>query len=131
MSHGAKANRPLSPHLQVYKPQINSFTSIIHRATGVALAAGVLMLAWWLVAAATGPGSFEYVQGFLGHWIGRIVLFGFTWALMYHLLNGIRHLYWDTGRGLSKEGIAPSGWLVIGGSVVLTLVSWAIGYGMI
>ena len=129
MSNGAKANRPLSPHLQVYKPQINSFTSIVHRATGVALSAGVLLLTWWLVAAATGPAAFENVQALLSSALGRLVLFGFTWALMYHLLNGIRHLYWDTGRGLSKEGIVPSGWLVIGGSVVLTILSWAIGYG--
>jgi len=119
-------NRPLSPHLQVYKPQLTSVLSISHRATGIALAAGTLLLVWWLIAAATGPEAFATAQGFLGSWFGLLVLFGFTYALMYHLCNGIRHLFWDAGYGFDLETVYSSGWMTVGGSVVLTIVAWII-----
>jgi succinate dehydrogenase / fumarate reductase cytochrome b subunit len=119
-------NRPLSPHLQVYKPQLTSVMSISHRATGIALAAGTLLLVWWLLAAAAGPEAFASAQAFLGSWFGLVVLFGFTYALMYHLCNGIRHLFWDAGYGFDLETVHTTGWLTVAGSVVLTLVAWVI-----
>ena len=119
-------NRPLSPHLQVYKPQLTSVMSISHRATGIALAAGTLLLVWWLLAAAAGPEAFATAQGFMGSWFGYLVLFGFSYALMYHLCNGIRHLFWDAGYGFELETAYKSGWMTVGASVVLTVVAWII-----
>ncbi len=121
-------NRPLSPHLQVYRPQLTSVLSITHRLTGVALAAGTLLLVWWLVAAASGPEAYAIVQGFVGSIIGRLMLLGWTLALFYHLANGIRHLFWDAGYLLELKGAYASGWLVLLASVVLTLVAWVWGY---
>ena len=121
-------NRPLSPHLQVYRPQLTSILSIAHRLTGVALAVGTFLFVWWLVAAASGPEAYATVQGFLGSFIGRLMLFGWTLALFYHLANGIRHLFWDAGFLLELKGAYASGWLVLLASVVLTLVAWAWGY---
>ena len=92
-----KKQRPLSPHLQVYKPQMTSVMSILHRATGVALVAGTLMVAWWLIAAATGPQAYAYAQDFAASPIGMVMIFGWSVALFYHLSNGIRHLFWDMG----------------------------------
>jgi len=103
-------------------------SSIMHRATGGALALGALWLAWWLIAAASGGAAFDCVQAFSGSFIGRLLLFGFTWALMYHLLNGIRHLVWDAGYGFEVKTATVSGWLVVAGSVILTLLAWALGY---
>lgn len=124
----ATDNRPLSPHLQVYKPQLTSMLSILHRLTGVTLAIGTLLLVWWLIAAATGPEAFNTVQGFIGSIIGRLVLLGWTFALFYHLANGIRHLAWDTGRGFELATAYTTGWLVVIAAIVLTLVSWVGGY---
>ena len=93
----ATPNRPLSPHLQVYRPQLTSVMSILHRLTGIALAVGTLLLVAWLVAAATSPQAFGAIQAFNGSWIGRVLLFGWSFALFYHLCNGIRHLFWDAG----------------------------------
>lgn len=118
------APRPLSPHLQVYRPQLTSVMSITHRATGVALAVGTLLLVWWLLAAATGPEQFAVVQSVLGSWIGRLLLLGWSWALFYHLANGIRHLFWDAGWGLDLKPAYRSGWAVVVASVVLTLGTW-------
>ena len=118
------AARPLSPHLQVYRPQLTSVLSITHRTTGVALAVGTLLLVWWLLAAATGPEQFAVVQGILGSSIGRLLLLGWSWALFYHLANGIRHLFWDAGRGLELKTAYRSGWLVVLASIALTLVTW-------
>ena len=119
-------NRPLSPHLQVYTPQLTSVMSICHRATGIALAAGVLLLVWWVVAAAAGPEAFATAHGFLGSWFGMLILFGFTGALMYHLCNGIRHLFWDAGYGFELETAYKSGWMTLGAAAVLTVVAWII-----
>ncbi len=122
-------NRPLSPHLQVYRPQLTSMLSITHRATGIALAVGTVLLVWWLLAAASGPEAYATVQDFVGSIIGRLLLFGWTWALFYHLANGIRHLFWDAGFGFELKNAYGSGWLVLLASLVLTLAAWAWGYG--
>lgn len=119
-------NRPLSPHLQVYKPQLTSVMSICHRATGIALAVGMLLMVWWVVAAAAGPEAFATAHGFLGSWFGMLILFGFTVALMYHLCNGIRHLFWDAGYGFELETAYKSGWMTLGAAAVLTVVAWII-----
>lgn len=105
-------------------------TSILHRASGVALGAGALWLAWWLIAAASGDEAFECVQGFSTSPIGMILLFGVTLALMFHLLNGIRHLVWDLGHGFEVKTATTSGWTVIILAVVLALVAWGIGLSM-
>ena len=126
----ASQTRPLSPHLQVYKPQITSLLSILHRLTGVGLGLGMLLLAWWLIAAAVGPEAFEAAQGLVGSIIGRLILFGFTVAFFYHLANGIRHLAWDAGYGFELPSLTRSGWLVVAATVVLTVVAWVAGYAM-
>ncbi len=124
----AKVERPLSPHLQIYRPQITSVLSILHRITGVALGVGLLLVSWWLIAAATGEDYFAFVNGLMGSWFGRIVLFGFSWALFYHFCNGIRHLFWDIGKGFDKADVVRSGQIVIAASVVLTLIAWIGAY---
>lgn len=118
--------RPLSPHLQVYRPQLTSVLSITHRATGVALAVGTLLLVWWLVAAASGPEHFAVVQSFLGSWLGKLLLLGWTIALFYHLANGIRHLFWDAGLGFEIKTAYASGWLVVIATIVLTAIAWGL-----
>ena len=118
------ADRPISPHLQIYRWQLTSVLSILHRTAGVVLSAGAILLVWWLVAAASGPETYEGVENFLGSWIGLLVLFGWTTALFYHLCNGIRHLVWDTGQALDLKSTYLGGWLVLGGTAVLTVVSW-------
>lgn len=122
------SNRPLSPHLQVYRPQITSMLSILHRLTGIALGVGTLLLTYWLVAAATGPGAFDTAQGLIGSFIGRLLLFGWSFALFYHLCNGIRHLVWDAGYGFEMETAILSGWIVVGASAGLTVICWIAGY---
>ena len=116
--------RPLSPHLQIYRWQLTSVLSILHRASGVALTLGAILLVWWLVAAAEGPDSYAAVQRCLGSWVGRILLFGWSVALFYHLCNGLRHLWWDTGRGLDLRSVYAGGWVVLAGTAVLTAVAW-------
>jgi len=127
-SEGKLVRRPLSPHLQVYKPQISSATSIFHRITGVALSAGTILLVAWLVAAAAGDAAFSVVQAIFASWIGQLVLFGFTLALFYHFCNGIRHLAWDAGKGFELPDMHRSARLVIAAAVVLTVAFWAIAY---
>jgi succinate dehydrogenase / fumarate reductase cytochrome b subunit len=119
--------RPLSPHLQVYRPQLTSALSIFHRITGVALAVGTLVLVWWLVAAATGPDYFALVQDWIGSWLGYLLLFGWSAALFYHLANGIRHLVWDAGYGFELESVYRSGWAVLAATAGLTLLAWILG----
>ena len=122
-----KSNRPLSPHLQIYKPQLTSVLSITHRGTGVALSAGTLLLVYWLMALAAGPESYETAREVFGAWYGQIVLLGFTFALFYHLCNGIRHLFWDAGLGFELETAYASGAAVVVVSIVLTVFAWGIG----
>ena len=102
--------------------------SIAHRITGAGLAVGFALLTWWLVAISMGPEAYTVVQDFFGSLLGRALLFAFTWALIHHMLGGIRHLIWDTGTGLDKQTIEILAWATIIGSVVLTFVVWAIGY---
>ncbi len=119
--------RPLSPHLQVYRPQLTSILSIVHRITGMALVFGLLLLTWWLIAAAAGPEAFGVAQAFLGSWFGLLVLFGLSCALFYHLCNGVRHLIWDSGHLLEIEGVYRSGWIMLVAAAVLTIIAWAVG----
>ncbi|MEM7641870.1 MAG: succinate dehydrogenase, cytochrome b556 subunit [Pseudomonadota bacterium] len=118
-----RGNRPLSPHLQVYRPQLTSVTSILTRITGNALILAGLMITWWFVAAAAGPEAFATADAFLTSWFGKLVFLGSIWALWYHTLAGIRHLVWDQGYGLEVETAEKLGWAIIGGSVVLTLLT--------
>ncbi len=124
-------SRPISPHLGIYRWTITMATSIIHRLTGIALALGTLLLTWWLLAAASGPDQYAVVESFLYGWFGRLILFGFTWALSFHLLNGIRHLAWDTGWGFELKTASATGWLVVVLSIALTLLAWVLGYHML
>ena len=123
----APATRPLSPHLQIYRPMLTMMMSIVHRITGIGLYFGTLLLAWWLIAAASGPAPYANFEWFAGSWIGRFILFGYTWALIHHMLGGVRHLIWDTGRGF---GPSEREWLVAAnliGSIAITLVLWIVG----
>jgi succinate dehydrogenase / fumarate reductase cytochrome b subunit len=122
-----QADRPLSPHLQVYKPQLTSVISISHRATGLALAVGALVVVWWLLAAASGPAAYAGVQCFLGSWIGVLLLVGWTFSLFFHLCNGIRHLVWDSGYGFDLKTTYATGWAVVAASAGLTLVAIVAG----
>lgn len=124
----ARRDRPLSPHLQVYRPQITSILSITHRATGVALAVGSLFLTYWLAALAYGPEAFDTAQAFMGSWFGILVLMGLTFALWYHLFNGIRHLVWDAGKGFELETLRNSGYAVVGAALVCALITLAFGF---
>jgi len=119
--------RPLSAHLQIYRWQLTSVMSILHRATGVALSAGAILLVWWLVAAASGPDAFESFEDFLGSWLGLLLLFGWTVSLFYHLCNGIRHLVWDTGHALDLQSAYIGGWIVVGATGLLTFAAWVAG----
>jgi len=127
----SQANRPLSPHLQIYRPQITSVLSILHRLTGVALALGLVMLVWWLEAAALGVAPFDDVQAFAGSFLGRLLLFGWSFSLFYHLSNGIRHLFWDAGLCYELATVHRTGWAVVIAAVVLTLIAWIAGYSVL
>jgi len=127
-SQDIKSERPLSPHLSIYTLIPTMVMSIVHRITGSALYFGTLLVAWWLFAAASGEAYFEWVNGFMGSFIGRLILFGYTWALVHHMIGGMRHLYWDTGRGLEKETTTVLAYLTIIGSVTLTILLWVVGY---
>lgn len=123
-SDGRLVQRPLSPHLQVYRPQITSVLSIMNRVTGLAASAGTLLFVWWLAAAATGPQAFDKVQWFIGSPFGLFMLFGWTASLFYHFFGGLRHLAWDAGWGFELGKTHMTGWAVIIGTVVCTLVAW-------
>jgi len=120
--------RPLSPHLSIYKPIPTMVMSIVHRITGAALYFGTLILVWWLVAAAGSEASFDLFDRVAGSWFGRLVLFGYTLALMHHMLGGIRHFVWDTAAAMDKHTASKIAWVNIVASVVLTLAIWAVGY---
>jgi succinate dehydrogenase / fumarate reductase cytochrome b subunit len=125
-----RVERPLSPHLQIYRPMLTMMMSIAHRISGAANAAGFLLLAWWLVAIATGPEAYAQVSSVFNSIPGRLVLFLCTWSLVHHMLGGIRHLIWDTGRGLDKTSIEVFAWLTIIGSTLLTVLIWYAGYAL-
>ncbi|WP_321343459.1 succinate dehydrogenase, cytochrome b556 subunit [Breoghania sp.] len=121
-----KAARPLSPHLQVYKLILTMLMSILHRITGAGLYFGMFFVAWWLVAVASGPSYYDFAMGLFGSIIGYLALFGFTWALMHHMLGGLRHFLWDTGRAMGpgiRDKLAIAN---IVGSVVLTVLVWIV-----
>jgi len=119
--------RPLSPHLQIYRWQLTSVLSILHRATGIALSVGAILLVCWIGAAADGPEPFAAFQHFMASWLGLLLLFGWSAALFYHLCNVIRHLWWDTGRGLELKSVYATGWTVVVATGVLTVVAWIAG----
>ena len=119
--------RPLSPHLQIYRWPITMAASITHRATGCALAAGTLFLSWWLIAAASGPDAYAVFAAAAAHPLGQIVLFGFLWSLSFHLLNGIRHLFWDAGYGFKVPTAKLTAALVYAGSLLLAAGAFVIG----
>lgn len=128
MADTSHDNRPLSPHLQVFRPLITMVMSIVHRITGAALYFGTILVAWWLIAAASGPEYFAYVDGFFGSIFGRLILFGYTWALMHHMLGGLRHFIWDMGAGFALSTANRMAWASLAGSVTLTILIWIIGY---
>ena len=122
-----RIDRPLSPFM-TYRWTLTMAMSIVHRITGIALYAGTLLLAWWLIATASGPGAYANIQGFTSSWIGRVIVFGYTWALLHHMLGGIRHLIWDLGYGF---GPSEREWLTraaLIGSITLTIVVWIVAY---
>jgi succinate dehydrogenase / fumarate reductase cytochrome b subunit len=125
---GARRARPLSPHLQIYRPMLTMMMSIVHRITGAALYFGTLLLAWWLIAAASGPNAYANFEWFIGSLIGRLMLFGYTWALIHHALGGIRHLIWDTLHGFEPAERELLTLATLVGSITLTLLLWVIGY---
>jgi succinate dehydrogenase / fumarate reductase cytochrome b subunit len=118
--------RPTSPHLQVYRWQIGNTLSILHRLTGAVLALGLIALSYWLVALASGPGSYASALRLLASPIGLLVLFGWTFSFAFHLLNGVRHLFWDAGKGFERKARHASGWFAVLGAIALTLcvVAW-------
>jgi succinate dehydrogenase / fumarate reductase cytochrome b subunit len=122
------AERPLSPHLQIYRPMLTMMMSIAHRLSGAALAIGFILLAWWLLAISLGPEPYATVSSFFGSIAGGTLLFLFSWALIHHMLGGIRHLIWDTGHGLDKVSIEIFAWATIVGSTTLTILLWVVGY---
>jgi succinate dehydrogenase cytochrome b subunit len=126
----SRTQRPLSPHLQIYKPTLTMIMSIVHRITGAALYFGTLLLVWWLIATASGPNAYADVQWFMTTLVGRAVLFGYTWALIHHMFGGIRHFIWDIGYG---HGALEREWLVLLGligSIAATVALWIAGYLM-
>lgn len=126
----AEARRPLSPHLQVYRLTLTMMLSGIHRVTGMCLYIGTLLLAWWLIAAATDAKSFETVSWFLSSIIGRLILLGYTWTLFTHMLGGVRHFIWDAGRGMEHPQREYLAHMTVWGGLALTLIVWIIAYAV-
>lgn len=126
MAGHVKAGRPLSPHLQVFRPILTMVMSILHRITGAALYFGTLLLAWWLVAAASGPEAYATAAWFFDSLIGRLILFGYTWALVHHAVGGVRHFIWDAGYGYGLEARNLLAQATIIGSVALTILIWIV-----
>jgi succinate dehydrogenase / fumarate reductase cytochrome b subunit len=123
----AKTARPLSPHIQIYSWKFTMLLSILHRATGIALAGGTLLLVYWLCAAASGAAAFADAQGLIGSWFGLLLLFGFSYALFFHLCNGIRHLFWDAGYGFELGTAWASALATVFVSAALTVIAWLAG----
>jgi succinate dehydrogenase / fumarate reductase cytochrome b subunit len=127
MAQVSKA-RPLSPHLQIYRLTLTMVMSIVHRITGAALYFGLIIVAWWLLAVGTGPNAYAIFESYIGSWIGCLVLFGYTWALIHHGLGGVRHLIWDMGHGFEPAEREMLTLATVIGSIVLTLLLWGVGY---
>jgi len=130
MANKLEAERPLSPHLQIYRPMLTMMMSIAHRVTGFGNAVGFALLVWWLVAISIGPEAYAVVDGFFSSIVGKLLLLLFTWSLVHHMLGGIRHLIWDTGAALDKTSIEVAAWLTIISSIVLTILIWVAGYAL-
>ncbi|MGB3809409.1 MAG: succinate dehydrogenase, cytochrome b556 subunit [Parvibaculum sp.] len=130
MAAPRQVERPLSPHLQIYRFTITMFMSIVHRITGMGLYFGTALLAWWLIAAATGPDAYAVFQNVAGSWIGQLVLFGFTWALIHHLLSGIRYFFWDAIVAFNLKTADIISWAALIGGFVLTVIVWVAAYGL-
>ncbi len=126
----ATVNRPLSPHLQIYKPQLTSLLSITHRGTGVFLSIGALFLSCWLLSVANGPESYQTVQNHILTWYGQILIYAWVFSLYYHLCNGIRHLFWDIGLGLELKTTYISGYAVVILSALMTAGTWYLACGV-
>lgn len=124
----SKKSRPLSPHLQVYSWKLHMVLSILHRATGMALGIGTLLLTWWVFAISGGKETYHDFQAFIIHPVGRLILFGFTFALIFHALNGLRHLFWDAGKGFELFEVKRSGMIVVALSLILTIAAWVFAY---
>jgi succinate dehydrogenase / fumarate reductase, cytochrome b subunit len=122
--------RPLSPHLQIYKPMLSMMMSIAHRASGIALYFGTILVVWWFAAAAHSDGYFEVVQSVYASWVGRLVLFGFTWALFHHAIGGIRHFIWDLGRGFKLPTVENMARINLVGGLALAVLLWLAAYGV-
>jgi succinate dehydrogenase / fumarate reductase cytochrome b subunit len=126
-SDGSPVRRPMSPHLQVYKPQLTSVLSIANRISGVASSAGTLLMVWWLVAAATSPHALSIADGFIGSWFGMLLMLGWTAAMFYHFFGGLRHLAWDSGYGFSLPATYASGYAVLIATAACTAIVWISG----
>ena len=126
----ARIERPLSPHIQTYRWTLTMALSIVHRATGIALYFGTLLLVWWLIAVSSGPTAYAHVQAFTGSFIGRLIAFGYTWALLHHLLSGIRHLVWDLGYGFKPAEREWLTWAALIGGILLTVLVWIVAYAI-
>jgi len=120
-------SRPLSPHLQIYRRSMTMTMSIAHRITGTALYVGALLLAWWLIAAAMGPDAYSEFKNFIGSWLGKLLLLGYTWALIHHLLGDLRHFIWDVGRGFDPPVVNSMARATLIGSILLTILVWIAG----
>ncbi|MEM8985576.1 MAG: succinate dehydrogenase, cytochrome b556 subunit [Pseudomonadota bacterium] len=127
MAHTPMAERPLSPHLQIYRWTMTMATSIIHRATGMAMMAGTVLLAFWLVSAAMGPEAYAFAQGLFGSPFGLFVLFGYTYVVFFHMLNGLRYMFWDLGHGFNPQFADMTGTVAVAAAGVLTLLTWSVG----
>ncbi len=128
IDHSKNQNRPLSPHLQVYRPQMTSVMSILHRMTGFALAVGMVMIVWLLLAAATGPAAYETFRWFVMTPVGQLMLFGWSVALFYHMCNGVRHLFWGMGYLFKLENAYRAGYAVLAATVLLTGLVWYLAW---
>lgn len=118
-----RGNRPLSPHLSIYRVTITMFVSIMNRIAGAGMVLAAVLIVWWLMAAASGPTYFDTVNGYLTSWLGLLILVGSLWALWFHFLGGLRHLVMDFGIGYELKTVNMTGWVVLIGSFVLTLIS--------
>ena len=126
----SSTSRPLSPHIGIYRPQITSVLSILHRATGIFLCFGAVVFAWWAVALALGPEPYAAVRSALGSWLGRLLLFAWTFSFFFHLCNGVRHLFWDAGIGFELRTVHASGMAVVAVSIALTIIAFGLAYAV-
>lgn len=118
-----RGNRPLSPHLSIYRLPLTARLSILHRITGAGMVPGAVLVVWWFIAGAYSPEYFAAADWLLTSWLGTLVMVGSLWALWYHFCNGIRHLIWDAGKGFEPATVQRANWIILGGSVVLTVLT--------